>query len=125
MSGREHLMNLDLEIFYDHLLLGVGVGRSQFFHPVFHTTLAMSHNQYTRLLAEHGMFGVLAIALLGYLAIEGLLRARGATRKAAAAALLTWGLLFLYVNGNRLAAPSFAFGMAMVQLKPEKREDPQ
>jgi hypothetical protein len=36
-----------------------------------------------------------------------------------AAALIVWALLFMFVNGMRLAAPSFAFGLAMLAVRPE------
>jgi hypothetical protein len=121
MTGRERLMNIDIEVWLDHPVFGVGVGRSQFFHPTMGGNLVMTHNEFTRTLAEHGAFGVLALAMLAVAATQRMFFAHSMQERAIAAALIVWSLLFLYVNGMRLAAPSFAFGLAMVSLRPSKQ----
>jgi hypothetical protein len=119
MTGRERLMNIDIEIWFDNPVFGVGLGRSQFFHPVMGGIPVMTHNEFTRVLSEHGIFGVFALAMLGVAATQRMVVARTMQERGMAAALIVWALLFMFVNGMRLAAPSFAFGLAMLAVRPE------
>jgi hypothetical protein len=119
MTGRERLMNIDIEVWLDNPIFGVGVGRSSF-HHLMSGHLVMTHNEFTRTLAEHGVFGILALMMLAVAAVERMFLARSMQERGIAAALITWSLLFLYVNGMRLAAPSFTFALAMLALRPER-----
>ena len=64
LSGRDEIFLADLEVFSDNALTGVGPGMS---HQVRSQTLgidAAAHIEYSRMLAEHGLFGVIAIMIL-------------------------------------------------------------
>jgi O-antigen ligase len=114
MSGREALVNADIEVWLEHPIFGVGIGRSQLFHSHF----LMTHNEFTRCLSEHGLFGVAAIITLALIALKRMVACRTMEERALAAALITWSGLFLLVNGMRLAAPSFTFGLALLSIQP-------
>ena len=77
---------------------------------------AAAHTEYTRLLAEHGMFGLGALVLMAMIAARNLRRAPTRLDKALAAGMLAYSLLFMAVDGMRLAATSFAFGISGVRL---------
>lgn len=115
MSGREALLNADIEVWLKNPVFGVGVGRSQLFHSHF----LMTHNEFARCLSEHGMFGLAAIITLAMVALQRMITCRSMEERALAAALITWSALFLFVNGMRLAAPSLTFGLAMVTIQPD------
>jgi len=110
-SGRSKLADADVEIFADNPILGVGPGmaaaiREEMGH------VGAAHTEYTRMLSEHGILGVGAIALLLLLAYRTLRTARGMQARAYTAAMLLWFLLFIAVDAMRIVAPSFAFGLA-------------
>jgi len=112
-TGRAELIQADLETFLRNPVLGVGPGlggknRLRYFHS------PLPHTEWARLLAEHGMLGVFAAAALFVMGFTNLRRAPTPTEKGIVAALLTYGFLFLTVNGMRLAAPSFAIGFSCV-----------
>jgi hypothetical protein len=109
-DGRTKIASLDLQIFADNPLLGVGPGAA--------TELRIegrhiaAHTEYTRMLAEHGCLGALAIVLLVLLGLRTFRQARAIEARALVAALLAWSALFLGINGMRLAAVSFVAGLA-------------
>lgn len=111
-SNRVKLAHFDLEIFEDHPFFGVGPGVA----PDYRVALGVradAHTEFTRLLAEHGCFGAIAIALLIWLGIRTQRRAEGIVPRALVAALLVWAALFLGIDAMRLVAPSVVAGLAI------------
>jgi O-antigen ligase len=107
-TRRDQLARGDLEAWREHPLLGTGPGGSQRYHEESIT----AHTEYSRLLAEHGVFGLAALAVLVLLGVDAFRRARSRERRAIVLALFTWSLLFMIHAAMRLAAPAFLFGMA-------------
>ena len=64
LSGREHIMEGEYEIFLDHPFLGIGIGKARESRLEESGEVVASHNEITRMLAEHGSFGVLAMLIL-------------------------------------------------------------
>ncbi|HEX8577343.1 MAG TPA: O-antigen ligase family protein [Flavobacterium sp.] len=64
LSGREDLMSSEIEIFIDNPFLGAGVGKSKELREEVSGIVASSHNEITRLLAEHGTLGVIMFIIL-------------------------------------------------------------
>lgn len=115
-SGRDEIALVDLQIFMDHPILGVGPGRGSIYRELLHGAREAAHTEFTRLLAEHGMLGLFAL-LLGILAgWRNLVRATTPQGKALVAAMLVWTLLFMLINGFRIAAPAFAFGLTFAPM---------
>lgn len=63
-SGREELAETELQMFLDNPIFGVGVGKNKEFREELTGIIAASHNEITRMLAEHGMFGVINLLIL-------------------------------------------------------------
>ena len=63
-TGRLGAATTDLQVFSENPILGVGVGRSIEFHDTIEGISLAAHTEYTRLLAEHGLFGLLAIIII-------------------------------------------------------------
>jgi len=111
MTHREQYMISDLETWLENPIFGVGVGFSQFQH----SNAALNHNEITRTLAEHGLFGLGALIMMAIMIFRRILSARTMEERAQVSALLTWGVLFVFANGARIAAPSFIIGLAMTR----------
>ena len=107
-TGRDQLFRGDLAAWKDHPFLGTGPGGSQRYHERSVTT----HTEYSRLLAEHGVFGLAAFGVLAALALDAYRRARSRQGRAIVVTLLCWSLLFMAHAATRVAAPAFLFGMA-------------
>ena len=59
-TGRDVINSRDLKLFYSNPLFGVGIGKARNYWP-----FIGSHSEWHRLLAEHGIFGILwAITIL-------------------------------------------------------------
>ncbi|MBI1760309.1 MAG: O-antigen ligase family protein [Acidobacteria bacterium] len=126
-SGRSEIMQEDWRIFSENPLFGVGPGQAKYHllgrygsdgeHQV------AAHNEFARLLAEHGMWGLAAILVLVYLGLLHFKQARTAKGRALNAALLFWCFGFLFSTAMRVVAPSFLFGLTALFILPEKSEN--
>lgn len=118
-TGRDRILMSDLRIWKDHPIFGVGPGRAQWYrgssYPV-----DVSHTEASRLLAEHGLFGLAALFLLVCMVLTNFSRVTGTLNKAVVTSITTWSLLFLAGYGWRIAAPSFLMGLAFAPLVPER-----
>jgi hypothetical protein len=110
-TGRVEILKDDIRIWSEHPILGTGPGRARQYRRLFHRGAA-AHIEYTRMLAEHGLFGLASIAMLILLAIRNLRQAGPGVRRAVTASMLLWSFLFMVVNAMRLAAPSFLIGLS-------------
>jgi len=110
-TGRDVFIEYDLHIFRDNPILGVGPGMATALRQDL-GLFGAAHTEYTRLLAEHGIFGAIALAFLFALGVRTLLAATNNTARAYVAAMIVWAALFLAINAMRLALPSFLFGLA-------------
>ncbi|WP_396148782.1 O-antigen ligase family protein [Flavobacterium sp.] len=63
-TGRENLINSELQMFYKNPAFGVGVGRNREIREDELGISAASHNELSRILAEHGTFGIFGLFIL-------------------------------------------------------------
>jgi hypothetical protein len=84
-----------------------------------------SHNELTRLLADHGSLGLVAALLLAWFGLSQFLTQRTLLSKALVSAAFTWSVLFMVANGFRLAAPAFAYGLGCVSFVREEVRRPE
>lgn len=111
LTNRDEILKADLQIWQEHFWLGVGPGRGNEYREAYIRNTA-AHTEYTRMLAEHGVLGLFSLCALVALGLGALRQRRSMAEAAIAAALLTWGALFMLSYGMRLAAPAFAVGLA-------------
>jgi len=114
-SGRAEIIQGDLLAFKEHPIFGVGIGQSTQYHAIFFRESA-SHTEYTRLLAEHGMLGVLTLLILIWITLDRVFSKGPMLSKAIVLSLTVWALLFMYHAATRLAAPGFLFGLGAVTI---------
>ncbi|MEP6993952.1 MAG: O-antigen ligase family protein [Acidobacteriota bacterium] len=114
-TGRYEIVQADLLTWLEHPIAGVGPGRAASGRARFFREVA-SHTEFTRLLAEHGLFGLAAIVCLTILIRRALRRRGGTTARGLRGAMITWSTLFMLVDGMRLAAPAFVFGLSFVEI---------
>jgi hypothetical protein len=120
-TGRAEIARSDLKMWEENPFLGVGVGMSMFREFGWKA----AHTEFTRLLAEHGAFGLIALLLL-LLAGWKRLKTTPLTRdKAIVAGMLGWSMLFMADKAMRLVAPSFIFGLSFATLTSDEDEQPK
>jgi hypothetical protein len=76
------------------------------------STGAGQHTEYTRMLAEHGILGLIALFILIRLSLRPFLIRRPPTSKAVIVSFAVWSLLFMFHAATRLVAPCLLFGLA-------------
>jgi uncharacterized membrane protein YGL010W len=76
--------------------------------------VASSHTEFSRLLAEHGLFGLGALLLLALMTAQRFRQAQTPVSRAMVLSMMGWSLLFMAHSAMRLAAPAFLFGLAFV-----------
>lgn len=111
-TGRKSLAQADLELFQEQPILGVGAGRSTAERQKLIFKRVASHTEYTRLLAEHGVFGIAALlVMLGILGVA-YLRAPESLSRGWVAAMGAWTFASLAHVSMRLAIIPLLFGLA-------------
>ncbi|MBZ4041934.1 O-antigen ligase family protein [Flavobacterium hibisci] len=123
LSGRETLMESELKMFLENPFLGVGVGRNKEIRAKETGIVAASHNEITRMLAEHGSLGLLGLLILFFTPLILFLNNR---QNILALPFLAFWLLTINHAAMRLAAPAFVYALSLllVQVKiPEKAEN--
>lgn len=109
-TGRFELLQADLQIWSDNPILGVGPGQAT---PLREDLTLVAHTEFSRLLSEHGVFGLAALVMLLLAGWRNFRRAETAKSKALAVALVGWSFIFMLNAAMRIAAPSLLFGLTL------------
>lgn len=123
-THRAEIVESDIDIFLENPVLGVGVGSAYGAREKFLDFKAASHTEFSRLISEHGMFGIVAILSLIAMVIVNLRRTRSRLSRSLVLGAAAWSVLFMLNTGMRLAAPSAVFGMTfMTIIAPRRRKN--
>lgn len=116
LSGRDEIFLADLEVFSDNALTGVGPGMS---HQVRSQTLgidAAAHIEYSRMLAEHGLFGAIAIMILLIFPLQYFFGLKSIDDKILMIMCLSFVFVTLGHAAMRTAASGFVYGLAFLTI---------
>ncbi|MGH9931112.1 MAG: O-antigen ligase family protein [Pyrinomonadaceae bacterium] len=118
-TGRDSIAMMDLDIWSKNPVLGVGPGKAteKRRQMGFEVT---AHTEFTRLLAEHGTLGLVALLIFLAAMAHNLVKAKSAQQKALVVAFSSWTVLYMLGAGMRLVAPSFMFGLAFAHFALER-----
>jgi hypothetical protein len=120
-TERTSLAQNDTQIFFDNIVFGVGPGMTKYQRLSIEICElrtdgcrkeASSHTEFTRLLGEHGIAGVLALSCLVLLAYRSV--AKGSRTRPFAAAFMAWALAQMVYANLRVVAVPLAFGLAFL-----------
>jgi hypothetical protein len=112
-SNRAQIAFDELRVFREYPILGVGPGGSDF------VGVSTAHTEFTRLPAEHGVFGAIAVLLLLAAAVINLRKTKTMRGKAIVIALIAWGFMNMLNSAMRLAAPGFVIGLTFATIVPD------
>ncbi|MEM8931150.1 MAG: O-antigen ligase family protein, partial [Acidobacteriota bacterium] len=111
-TGRQALAEADLDLLKEHPVLGVGPGMAKYQRRDIRHYGVAPHTEFTRALAEHGMFGLAGLIVLCLLAFQAYRLAPTALSKGWVAGLVAWSLAEMTHSAMRIVAISFVFGLA-------------
>jgi O-antigen ligase len=124
-TGRDVLVEIDYQVFLDNPIWGVGVGQSIYYHLPYFGYPKPTHTEYTRLLAEHGFFGVMAIVILLGVTLSRMFSGRSSFSKSVSTGFTIWALLYMLHSATRMVAPSLAFGLGAARFLTEEDTESQ
>ena len=112
-TGRKEIMLAELDYFYQNPFLGIGPGMGTLLVKNKIGNQAHSHSEYTRLLAEHGLLGLVALIIL---LISPLIYIYKLPRehRPLPVAMLIFVLFTLAHSAMRLAVPGFFYGLCLI-----------
>ena len=65
LTGRVEIYNIDLAIFSDYLLTGVGPGQATELRETYgYGKIISAHTEFSRMLSEHGLLGLISLLIL-------------------------------------------------------------
>ena len=118
-TGRIELLETEIGTFEESPFFGIGVGNIKF---KFIDELGRSiptHNEITRMLSEHGFFGILALIVL--ICTPLIAKLQGATNLYFYPFMIFW-ILTIAHSSMRIAAPAVIYGLALLNITYEKKK---
>ena len=122
MSGRENIMETDLNYFYENPVFGVGPGIGGMMRGSDGMLGVQAHSEPTRLLAEHGTLGLIILLMLVFVPILKYFRFRQYHHIYFFPFLIFWGLTINHA-ATRIAAPGILYGLTLLNVFIKKEED--
>lgn len=115
-TGRAEIIESDFEILSENPIWGVGLGNARIYRESILGKRALSHTEFSRLISEHGLFGIFAVMILISIIAYNFLRQDSVFGRALIAGAVIWCCLFMLNAGMRLAAPSFLWGFSFINI---------
>lgn len=122
MSGREDIMEADLKFFEENPVFGVGPGIGVMMRGEDGLQGVQAHSEPTRLLAEHGSFGLIILLLLIFVPIIKYFRFRQYHNIYFFPFLIFWGLTINHA-ATRIVAPGVLYALSLLNVYIKKEED--
>ena len=113
LGGREAIMNAEMELFYNNPITGVGVGLGKENRKNMIAENAASHNEITRMLSEHGLFGLIGLVILFVTPFFGYINNR---QHFYFLSFYFFWLLTINHAAMRTAAPAFVYALALLTI---------
>lgn len=114
LGGREQIAETELKMFMENPIWGIGVGKNKEYREEMTGIVAASHNEITRLLAEHGAFGILAFLILIFTPL--ILYFNNREHIFLLSFYVFW-LLTINHAAMRLAAPAFIYALTLLKVQ--------
>lgn len=114
LSGREVLIEAELQMFIDNPIFGIGVGKNKEYRKELTGIEAASHNEISRMLAEHGSLGIAALLIL--LLTPTLLAINNQQHLYLFSFFIFW-LLTINHAAMRIAAPAFIYALSLLKIE--------
>jgi len=115
-AGRTEIAMAEIEMWKSSPILGIGIGKVREETGNYLTFGAASHTEFTRLLAEHGVFGLMAVILFFVGLWQNLVRAKDARARSWVAGLGVFAILYMSQAATRTIAPIIAYMLTWAYL---------
>ncbi len=123
LGGREAVIDTDLKLFLENPITGIGVGMGKENRKETLGQAVAAHNEISRLLSEHGLFGIFSFLILLFVPFALFINNR---QHIYFFSFFLFWLLTINHAALRIAAPAFVYALCLlsVQIKiPEETEN--
>lgn len=120
-TGRVELLTVEIETFKENPFFGIGVGQGKFQFMEQIGITSASHNEISRMLSEHGMFGIFALLILIFAPM--ITKMSGRKNIYFYPFLLFWALTIVHTS-MRIAAPAFIYALCLLNLDYAPKKKP-
>lgn len=120
LGGREEIMDSEIKLFLDNPIMGVGAGMGKNIRKGTFGTDVASHNEISRMLSEHGLFGIFGLLLLFLTPFVVYISNR---QHLYFLSFYVFWLLTINHAAMRIAAPAFVYALTLLLVEvriPEK-----
>ena len=121
-AGRSTIAEMDLAVFGSHPITGVGTGRAPEFRTQDRLGEAGAHTEFTRLLAEHGVFGIGVLAMMAAILVQGYRRSLSYWNRLMVAALSMWSLSTMLHAATRISAVGLMLALTQVRVADDDQQ---
>jgi hypothetical protein len=122
-TGRTNIAALDVEVFASHPLAGVGSGRAREFRGEGQGSQSAAHTEFTRVLAEHGLLGMVALGLLGTMLVQAYRMSLSQWNRLMVVGLSLWTLTTMLHAATRIGAVSVMLALTQLRVEATSRQD--
>ena len=116
-SGRFDILSTELDAFFQNPFLGVGVGNNKYYRLNTTGIESASHNEVTRILSEHGLFGIFAILIVF---LTPIFRFLSFHQNVFIFSFFLFWFLTINHSAMRIAAPAYIYGLTLLTITSEK-----
>ena len=114
-SYRDHIVEADLILFVENIEMGVGPGQSMIQRAKYlGGEIHAAHVEYSRMLSEHGILGLIALFLMFFIPIIRFFKIKDFETRFALLVFLSFSFLTMSHNGMRVAIPGFFYGLGFI-----------
>ncbi len=117
-TGRLNIVLSEIEAFTEYPILGAGVGMGKYYRKKQGKKSAASHTEFSRLLAEHGLYGLFALMIIIFSPAIYYFQANNNSKPLVAAFTILCFLTMTH-GAMRLAMPGFLYGLIFINLLPD------
>jgi hypothetical protein len=111
-SNRSTYISEEIALWQENFVFGVGVGEAKLHRK---EMTGASHSEFSRLLAEHGIFGLAVMLLLLVAVVSNHFRSQSSNERSLVVACSVWTVLFTLTAALRLVAPAFILGITFAR----------
>lgn len=113
LSGREAIIESEINMFLENPIIGIGVGKGKENRYDMSKDVIASHNEITRMLAEHGILGVLGLLILFITPLALYINNK---QNIYVLPLFLFWLLTINHAAMRLAAPAYVYALSLLHV---------
>jgi hypothetical protein len=118
LSGREAIIESEIDMFLENPIFGVGVGKNREYREETTGINAASHNEISRMMAEHGSLGIMCLLIL---IITPLLLYLNNNQNIFVLSCIAFWIMTINHAAMRIAAPAFVYALSLLKVYSDEK----